>query len=362
MKVLIISNKDSGLYVFRKELLEELVKTNVVYFTTPNGEFIEKIIEIGCKFIEQDLDRHSLNPLKELILYKNYKKIINKVNPDVVLTYTIKPNIYCGLICKKKKIPYMANITGLGIGIEGKRIISKFLTFLYKKALKKANKIFFQNQENLEFMREKNIISNNYILLPGSGVNLINHPYEKYPKEENIITFLIIGRIMKSKGTDEILEAARRLKLKKKKIIFKFIGEFDDKNYEVKIKKAVETGIIEYIGYVKNIHEYIKNSHATIHASHHEGMSNVLLETAATGRPIIATNISGCIETFEPNVSGISFEPKNVNSLIEAINKFLLLSHIEKVNMGLKGRKRMENYFDRNIVVDFYKQEIFKLK
>ena len=147
MKILIITNKDSGLYVFRKELLIELLKENEVVVSCPQEEYVDKIKEIGCKYAKTELDRHGINPLKEVKTYFQYLKIIKSIKPDVVLTYTIKPNIYAGIICKKKKIPYIVNVTGLGIGIENSGCRQKVLTCLYKKSLKKAQMVFFQNSK-----------------------------------------------------------------------------------------------------------------------------------------------------------------------------------------------------------------------
>lgn len=360
MKILFLGNYDMGLYKFRKELLEELIKRgHTVYVSIPNGEYISKIKELGCKVIFTDIDRRGMNPLAEQKLYKTYCRIIKEVKPDKLLTYTIKPNIYGGLAAKKYRIPQIANVTGLGTAIENGGTKRKLILNLYKRGLSGAQVVFFQNTENKDIFLKEKIITGKYEIIPGSGVDLITHCYEPYPTNMNPLVFLIIGRIMKDKGIDEVIDAAREIKSEYSNILFRFIG-FYDEEYQNKIELAEKNGLIEFLGKQDNVHFFIKNSHATIHASYHEGMSNVLQETAAAGRPVLASNIPGCIEIFEPNVSGISFESKNSKDLVRAIKSFIELPYEKKAAMGFAGRLRMEKLFDRNIVINKYLEEIEK--
>ena len=286
MKILILTNNDSGLYQFRKELLTKLIEEkNDVYCSFPFSDRTKQITELGCECIDTKISRHGTNPFEDFKLFLNYIKLLKKIKPDVVLTYTIKPNVYGGLACSLKKIPYIANITGLGGAVESGGFLQSLTLKLYKIGLKKAEKVFFQNSENQRFMLEKGIVGNSNELLPGSGVNLERNSFEPYPDNDNCVTLLTIGRIMKDKGTDEILEAAEIIKPLYPNVIFRFIGPNDGYSKE-KFDSAVADGYIEYLSSKPNIHDYIKESHATLHASYHEGMSNVLLETAACGRLI----------------------------------------------------------------------------
>lgn len=360
MKILILTNNDSGLYQFRKELLTKLIEEkNDVYCSFPFSDRTKQITELGCECIDTKISRHGTNPFEDFKLFFNYIKLLKKIKPDVVLTYTIKPNVYGGLACSLKKIPYIANITGLGGAVESGGLMQKLTLFLYKIGLKKAGKVFFQNSTNKDFMLKNKIIKSDYDVLPGSGVNLLQHSFEKYPNNGEKIILLIIGRIMKDKGTDEILEAAEIIKHLHPNVIFRFIGPNDGYSKE-KFDSAVADGYIEYLSSKPNIHDYIKESHATLHASYHEGMSNVLLETAACGRPIIATDVPGCRETYDEGVSGISFKPRDVKGMVDAIEKFLSLSNGEKAQMGAAGRKKMEKEFNRDIIVDKYLSTIKK--
>lgn len=359
-KVLILVNHNVVIYNFRKELVERLVSDGYeVYLSCPQGNRIEELVSMGCKFVETDVERRSKNPFTDLKLLSHYKKIMKEIKPDIVLSYTIKPNVYGGIAARGLKIPQLANVTGLGTSIEDGGLSGKFILWLYKFGLKKAKTVFFQNESNLSFFKDNGIVKSKSVLLPGSGVNLNQHCFEEYPENTDETVFLIIGRIMKNKGTDEILEATEVIKAKHKNVIFRFIGFYED-DYKQKFESALDKGIVEFCGNQTDVHPFIKESHATILASYHEGMSNVLLESAATARPVLATDIAGCRETFDDGVSGISFKPKSSADLVRAIEKFLSLSYEERKNMGIAGRKKVEKQFDRQIVVNKYIEEIRK--
>lgn len=362
MNVLILANNDRGLFGFRKELIEELIRNNTVYVSVPYGPCVDRLVEMGCKFIDTSLERRGTNPFKDLRLLSFYKKTIKRIHPDIVLTYTIKPNIYGGIACSAYKTPFIANITGLGSGVQNEGFVQRIILSLYKRSLKKASCVFFQNQENMEYMANRKIVNPEKAkLLPGSGVNLTENKLEPYPTEPNQITFVTICRITEEKGINELLEAINILKTHNKLLKFVLVGGMDG-DLRSRIESAVNDGLIQYLGHRDDIHEIIKASSATIHPSYHEGTSNVLLETAACGRPIIASNVPGCNNTFIDGVTGIAFEPKNVHSIVKAVEKFLTLSQKEKEAMGLLGRKHVEMLFDRKIVVDSYIKEINRSK
>ena len=204
------------------------------------------------------------------------------------------------------------------------------------------------------------VVTGSYELLPGSGVNLDRHCYEPYPVETEKLVFTTIGRLMKDKGTDELLKAAKAVKQKYPSVRFRVIGFFDG-DYQAKIESAVKNGVIEYIEQQKEIHPFIKETHAVIHPSYHEGMSNVLREAAATGRPVLASKVPGCTETFAEGVSGFGFQAKDSADLEKVIERFIRLPYEEKEAMGKAGRQRMEEKFDRRIVVEKYMGEIRKI-
>jgi glycosyltransferase involved in cell wall biosynthesis len=358
MKILVLANFGMGLYNFRKELLEELIKqNNEVYISLPRDEYVPKVENLGCKFIETHLERRGTNPIKDMKLLLQYINIIKRIKPDVVLTYTIKPNVYGGLACRITKTPYITNITGLGTSIENKGIVQKITLMLYKAGLKKSSCLFFQNKTNLKFFMDHHIARSKTRLVPGSGVNLNHHTFEEYPEDDGKHKFLFIGRMMKAKGIDELLQAARIVKGKYPKTEFDLIGSCEE-DYHRQLAEFTKLGVITYHGQQDDIHPFIKKSHATILPSYHEGTANVLLESASAGRVVLASRVPGCQETFDEEVSGFGFDVKSVDSLVEAIIKFINLPYEQKKAMGVAGRKKMENEYDRKIVIKAYIDEI----
>ncbi|PWN14505.1 glycosyltransferase family 1 protein [Bacillus thuringiensis] len=358
-KVLILANNDVGLYKFRKELIQELVKEYKVYISLPDGEFIHQLKEIGCEFIDTPISRRGTNPITDLKLFINYKKIIKDVKPDVVLTYTIKPNVYGGLACKLSGVPYITNITGLGTAVEKEGFLQKITLSLYKLALTDAKCIFFQNKENKDFFFRKKIIDGRGRLIPGSGVNLNYYSMLEYPSD-TVVNFLFIARVMKEKGIDQYLDAAKYIKEKYPNTIFHILGFCEDA-YEKKIIEMQDGGIIQYHGMQSDIRAFHKISHCTIHPTYYpEGMSNVLLESAACGRPVITTNRSGCREIVEAGFNGYIVKQQDSQDLIEKMEGFLELDYISKKKMGINGRVKVEREFNREIVINAYLEEIKK--
>lgn len=358
-RILIISNSTGGLVNFRLELLIALCREYEVIVLSNESGRTEQLKQIGCKLISTNFDRRGTNPIKDMMLINQYKKQIKQIDPFIALTYTIKPNAYGGISCTKLGVPYIANVTGLGDSIENAGILSKISMMLYKRGLRNAEKVFFQNKTNCDFFVSKGICSVAHDVIPGSGVNLDKHCFEEYPQSESPIVISVVGRMIKDKGIEEVLEAAKQLK--GRNVLIRLIGHSGEE-YLKKLENAQNEGIVEYVGLQKNIHEWYKKSHAILHASYHEGMSNVLLEASACGRPVLASNIPGCIETFDEGVSGFGFKPKDAQAIVEAVERFLALPHDKKAEMGRMARKKVESEFDRNIVIEKYLTEIRRIE
>ncbi|MFW6017079.1 MAG: glycosyltransferase family 4 protein [bacterium] len=357
-KVLVLVNHDVVIYNFRKELVERLLEEGFeVYISSPYGERIDDLVDMGCHYIEASISRHGTNIIEEFKLLLYYRRIIKEVNPDIVLSYTIKPNIYGGMACRWLKVPYIANITGLGTAVENKCLMQKISIVLYKIAFKNINCVFFQNTENRQFFIDNNIALGKHRLIPGSGVNLDHFYLMEYPPDDTI-EFVFISRIMKEKGIEQYLEAAEYIRNKYPKTRFHVCG-FCEEDYEEKLKLYEDKGIIKYHGMLRDVRDILKVTHCTIHPSYYpEGMSNVLLESAACGRPIITTDRSGCREIVDDGINGYLIDQRNSEDLINKLEFFLKLSHDIKKEVGLAGRKKIEKEFNRKIVIDAYKREI----
>ena len=359
-RILMLGNSKLVIFGFRCELIEKLVSLgNEVYVSFPNGPFGEGeqvSKDYGCHFIETEIDRRGKNPFKDLKILKAYKKIIKEIKPDYVLSFTVKCNIYGGMASKKYNVPFIPNITGLGKGLYEKGLTQKITKFLYKKGIKESKVVFFQNESDMKFFKDNKLFKGRCELLPGSGVNLNKYTYTELPKDD-VVKFLFSGRLMKAKGIEEYLYAAEKTKEKYSNTEFHICG-YCEENYKSRVDDLNSKGIVIYYGLVDDVKEYYKKCHCIILPSFHpEGISNVLLEAAATGRAIITTNHIGCKETVDNNVTGYLMEPKNIEKLIDLIDRFINLSYEQKVEMGKKGRLKMENEFDRRIVVNKYLEE-----
>jgi galacturonosyltransferase len=355
-KILILVNRDFVLYNFRLELVERLLKEGYeVYISLPYGAKVDEMVQMGCSFIPTEIDKRGKNPLKDMRLIHRYEEIYEQIKPDMILMYTTKVDIYGGLMARLKKIKYIVNVSGLGTALENKNILQKLIIILYKEAIKRAKCVFFQNAENQEFFSRHHIYKGKQKLIPGSGVNLERWSLLNYPDDKNGVEFVFIARIIKEKGIEDYLYVAEVIHKEYPKTV---LGPCDG-DYKEILSVYNNKGIIKYHGEVKDTQLYLKNVHCTIHPSFYpEGISNVLLESAASGRPVITTDRSGCMETVENRITGFIFPQRNRAKLLECVRDFMEMDNKERKNMGINGRKKMEREFDRNIVVESYMEEI----
>ncbi len=359
--VLILVNKQTTIVNFRLEVVDALVREGYnVVVSVPDGDRLSEIENVGATIIKTPMEKESTNPVKDIALMLKYKKIIKAVKPDLVLTYTIKPNVYGGMAAASRRVPYVANITGLGTALENSGFIQKLAIALYKMGFRKINKVFFQNAENRAFFEAHKIALGKYESLPGSGVNLEKFHVLDYPSDETI-DFAFISRIRKEKGIEQYIDAAKVIKEKYPNTRFHVCG-FGDEYYESRMTQLHDEGVIVYHGLLKDVRIMLKDVHCVIHPTYYpEGMSNVLLESAASGRPIISTDRAGCREAIDDGENGYIVREQDSVDLIEKIERFMSLSHEAKKEMGLKGRVKVEREFDRNIVVRHYLETVAEL-
>lgn len=358
-KILFLSNHFITLYSFRKELIQRLCEEgHEVYLSLPEDEN-NYFTNLGCHIIKTEIDRRGVNPKNDIKLIAFYKKMIPQVNPDIIFSYTIKPNIY-GTLVSNKKYKQVCNITGTGGTFLEDNMVAKICKFLYRISIRKCYKVFFQNTGDRDYFIANNLVFNNYEMLPGSGCNLEEHAYQPMP-EDNVTRFIFIGRVMKLKGIDEYLEAAKRIKGKYSNTEFLIAGWNEEEEYKKIVVDYQERGFVNYIGFRDDIGDWIAKCHCTVLPSHGgEGVPNVLLESAATGRACIGSMINGTMDVIEDGVTGYLFETGKADSLAEQIEKFLNLSAEEKAEMGRAGREKVEREFDRQIVIKKYCDEVVK--
>ena len=356
-RILLIANEYTTIINFRMELIHAFIKAgHTVGVALPDHERNAEIRAIECMTYSLPIKRKSKNPIKDFkIVYKIFK-IIDEFHPDIAFTFTIKPNVYGGIACTMKHIPYVATITGLGTSIQNGGLMQKVSLFLYKFGLKNAQKVFFQNTSNRDFLIQTHTYEGKYEVVPGSGVNLSRFHVMNYPSNEEL-NFVYVGRVMKEKGIEEFFEAATYIHGKYPYVYFHVCGPCEDV-YEERLRELERRGIVIYYGRVKDMTTKYVIAHCIVHPSYHEGMANVLLEAAACGKAIIASDIAGCREVVDDGVNGFLVDVKNADSLKENIEKFIFLSYEQQKQMGLAGRKKVEKEFDRNIVIGMYLGEL----
>lgn len=357
-KLLILANSDSAIFKFRSELIEELSKQFHIGIGIPYGQYMELIKNDKYEFFDIPINRHGLNPLEDYKLLRRYKRLIKSFKPDAVLLYTIKPNLYGSIAARKYSVPCLCNITGLGSALETPGALQQLLIRMYRYAMREENTIFFQNAHGKEFFIQNRIgTDSQYYLLPGSGVNLDRFKLLPYPVNEPL-RFFFIARVIKEKGIDEFLYVARRFKEENKMAEFHVCGACEEA-YDVILKNADSEGIIKYHGLVKDMRAMYEMASCIVLPSYYpEGQSNVLLEGAASGRPLLTTDHPGCREAVDDGATGFLVNKKDRNDLYGKVCNILYMSVEERVAMGLAGRKKMEREFDRNIVIEAYKARL----
>ena len=375
--IALLTNNDDDVYCFRLELIQAIIASGYrMLISCPNGPKLEVMDQMGIEknrdFIYDDppIDRRGTSVSKDAKLIHHYYSLLKKYSPSVILTYTAKPNVYASLVAQYLRIPVINNVTGLGSIVNETGFKQKFIMWLFKKAYRGSSCIMFQNSTNMQLAKKLGWVKGDYRLIPGSGVALNRFPVQEYPDGGNgikgePIVFNYIGRILHDKGVDDYIEAARRIKKVYSKTEFNMLGfiEPTENHYEAELKELEKNGIVFYRGSQKDVKPWIKRAHAIIHPSTYgEGMSNVLLENASSGRPIITTDNPGCKETVEDGITGFIYHGGNVDELVSKIDIFVHeISNKERKQMGLNGRKKMENEFSRDVVIKAYIDKIKEL-
>jgi glycosyltransferase involved in cell wall biosynthesis len=357
-KILVIGNIASGMRIFRTELLCELLKESTVYlsatFEPGEKDYFEKL---GCICIPTSVDRRGTNPIADGKLLITYIKILRKLKPDIVLTYSIKPNIYAGIGCQLCNIHYIATVEGLGTSFDREGFFQKFVAKLYYAGLRRANTVFILNEGIKKKLIELGISTERMIFTPGMGANLNIFKPEPYPTDFPF-RLLTVGRIMREKGFPEIIAAAKILEKELPNLEWHICGA-PEANEQYLLDELMQCKNIIYHGQQSDMHTFYAMAHATTTTTYHEGMSTVCLESGACARPVLGTDIYGVRETIEDGVTGFLLPPHDVQGIVDNIKKFFSLPNEERAEMGRKARMKIEQEFDRQMVVKLYFEKIY---
>lgn len=368
--IALLTNNDDDVYCFRKELIEALIADGYeMLISCPDGPKFELMKEIPYIYDNPDIDRRGTNPVKDFGLMMHYRKLFKQHKPAVVLTYTAKPNVYASIAAHQLGIPIINNLTGLGSVVNEKGLMKSFIMWLFKLAYRKSACMMFQNETNMQVAIDQGMVKGKYRLIPGSGVDTDRYPLQPYPdggdgKTGAPVVFNYIGRILHDKGVDDYIEAAKRIKNEYPQTEFNMLGfiEPTESHYERDLAELEKQDIVKYRGSQKDVKPFIARAHCTIHPSTYgEGMSNVLQESASSGRFLITTNNPGCQETVEDNKTGYIYQGGNVDALVQTIERFLALPNELRKTAGELGRERMIEKFSRKIVIKAYQEEINRI-
>jgi len=363
--IAIVINTSWNIYNFRMGLLKALQADGYkIVCIAPRDAYSEKLEALGFEYHDIEINNKGTNPLEDAKLVHAFYKLYKSVAPDVLLQYTIKPNIYGSMAAGMLGIPVISNISGLGTVFLNDSLSSKVAKWLYKIALKVPQKVFYQNAHDRElFIGSKLVKEEKTDLLPGSGIDTETYkPLEQIAREKRTtVKFLFIARLVKDKGLVEYVEAARQF-INQDDIEFCILGAYYPGNptaiNEEEMKVWEEEGAVKYLGTSDDVKSLIAECDCVVLPSYREGLSRVLLEAASMAKPIITTNVPGCKEVVDDGGNGYLCEVKDADSLAVQMQKMILLSDEERREMGRKGREKVMREFDEKIVIEKYREVI----
>ncbi len=362
--IAIVINTSWNIYNFRVGLLKALQADGYrIVAIAPRDAFSHKLEELGFEYHEIKMNNKGTNPFEDLKLVADFYQLFKTIKPDVTLHYTIKPNIYGTLAATLAGIPVINNISGLGTVFIDNNLMSKVAKELYRVSLRFAKTVFFQNEHDRELFINSGLVdADKTAVLPGSGIDIKKEIPLHHTVQREGVCFLFIARLIKDKGLVEFVEAARIIKLKYPGTDFAILGPFYPGNpsavTEDEVKAWVEEGTLRYLGVSDEVEEIIVQADCIVLPSYREGMARVLLEASLMAKPIITTDVPGCRELVDDSYNGFLCNPKDSIDLAEKMELMLLLDDIERINMGIHGRKKIIDKFDETIVIDKYKEAI----
>ena len=361
MRIAIVLNTSWNIYNFRLGLVQSLINEgHEIIAVAPHDEYSSNLKSFGCKYEKVTMDSRGANPIKDFGLTIELFRIYRRIKPDVILHFTIKPNIYGTFAARLLGIPTINNVCGLGTVFLNRGIVSFVAKMMYKVAFRFPAKVLFQNDQDKKlFIDEKLIKKNIAELIPGSGIDLSKFVPAALPHNKEF-TFLLISRLIHDKGIVEYIEAIKKLKSKGIKAKFQILGAIDEEHRRGIpahiINSWIENNLIEYLGRVPDVRNYIKNADCIVLPSYREGTPRTLLEAAGMGRPIVTTNVAGCNNVVRDNYNGFLCDLKDADDLADKMLKMFNLSFKDRQAFGMNGRDLVEGSYDENVVIDKYQE------
>ncbi|MEO8111737.1 MAG: glycosyltransferase family 4 protein [Ginsengibacter sp.] len=364
-KIAVMENGLLSTYTMREGLMLALLGQGCeVHILAHTNTFVSQVEKMGLKV--HNVGSGNMNPFRVARYIFNLRKTLKSINPDVCLTFSIRPAIWGNLITRQLRIPTITNITGVGPLFTSKNIVYRMARSMYRNALSKTKKVFFQNVDDMNLFLERNFVNPAVAeTVPGSGVD-----YNKFKprvfkeKDHETFIFLFIGRLIKDKGIFEYFQAAKSIRKKFPHTHFHIIGPFWTQTLRKntithsQLQNWIDEGIIDYLGEKKDVRKFIAEADCIVLPSYREGTSNILLEAASMEKPVVTTNTTGCKEVVEDGITGLLCRVKDAKDLAEKMEMMIMLSEEERNNMGKKARQKIIKEYDKQIVVNAYLKAI----
>jgi glycosyltransferase involved in cell wall biosynthesis len=367
MKIAIVLNTSWNIYNFRMNFIKSLLaEGHEVHTVAPVDDYTQQLQAAGCIHHSVRMDSRGANPVRDFGLIIEFWSIYRKMRPDIILHYTIKPNIYGTLAASMLKIPVINNVCGLGTVFLKKGVVSVIAMKLYRWAFRYPKKVFFQNSDDRKLFLDRKLVPSDIAdLIPGSGVDLKRFTPSPSARNEKF-TFLLISRLITDKGVLEFIEAVKQLKAKGINARFQILGPKDPQHKRgIKLKTIdewISTGVVEYLGTTDDVRQFINQADCVVLPSYREGTPRTLLEAASSAKPIIATDVPGCHHVVVDNYNGLLCRMKDAGDLAEKMNTMAGFEETVLHQMGTNGRKKMELEFSEDLVIRKYINAILPFK
>lgn len=364
MRILMTVNAAWNIWNFRRPLVESLISDgHQVTVLAPADDSMPDLEGLGVGFRPLEISVKGLNPLEDLKLVRRFKRIFREERPDVILSFTIKNNIFGAMAASSLGIPFVPNVTGLGTAFLSGGLLQTVAEGLYRRAFRTLPVVFFQNADDRDLFFERRLVRPGQArLLPGSGIDLARFAATEMPTCDEPPVFLMIARLLRDKGVMEFVEAARIVKARHPEVRLQLLGATGSENRTAidaaTVQTWVDAGLIEYMGTTPDVRPAIAAASCVVLPSYREGAPRTLIEAAAMARPLIATDVPGCRAVVDRDVSGFFCEVRDADSLAVAMQRFLDLDHEARAAMGRAGRAKMEREYDQTLVVSAYREAV----
>ena len=365
MHLLLTVNSAWNILNFRRPIVAALLaQGHCVTVLAPPDDAVPKLEKLGVRVIPLVMDTKGLNPLRDTAFMLRMYRHFRIERPDIVLSWTIKNNIFGAFAARMARVPFIPNVSGLGTAFLSGGLLQRVAETLYRRAFARLDTVFFQNTEDAALFTERRLVQEHQVrCLPGSGIDLSH--FAPIPLPEGLPSFLMIARLLRDKGVLEYVDAARDIRARYPDATFRLLGAAGSQNRSaisaVEVAEWQAEGIIDYLGTTEDVRPHIAQAQCVVLPSYREGAPRTLIEGAAIGRPAIATDVPGCRDVVQDGVTGLLCAPRSAIALAAQCAHFIEMSQADRTVMGQAARARVEALYDEAIVVRAYLDSIARL-